>query len=832
MAIRSKRSESTPDPDLIRLTGTLAGVDVFPVALAAPFPEVAARFADRPGAVVLLSGGDLDCARYHLLAIDPWLRVKGCRTGIRIETDAGSLDWPGDPFDGIRRVIDTYRIDGIDSSIPVAAGLFGYLAYDLKDVIETLPRTVMDDLGLPDLCLFAPSVVVVHDKATGATQACVTRRLTETGPKTADIEKLKTLLEAPATGTGLNDDIRVRLSQLPRGTPEEAVGWGHSQIPADAADANAVDVGGDSGQPEFIPKNLSFAGFAGPAGTAEDLETPGMSVTAEFQSSFTRNAYLEAVGRIKEYILSGHIYQVNLSQRFETGFSGDPFALFASLYESAPAPFYAYVHAGDHWIISTSPERFLRRRGTYVETRPIKGTRPRGAEPDEDAALARQLQNSAKDDAELSMIVDLMRNDLGRVCVGGSVAVAEHKRLETYRNVFHLVSVVTGTLGPDADAVDLIRATFPGGSITGCPRIRAMEIIDELEPCRRHVYTGAMGYIGFHDTLDLNIAIRTATIFGNRVYFSVGGGVVQDSDPADEYEETLHKGKTLTAKLQTGPAASKAAVPAYVWQNGVMKPRTDAAVSIDDLGLAYGYGFFETLRAANGKPAFLADHMERFGRAWQALFQTLPPDFTWNDIIRQVIDANGLSDGTAAVKIMATFGDGAGPPRRHGLVVSARKYQPRPALAEKGGLDLAVYPHPRQTPLADHKTLNYLYYYLAGQWAKQQGADEALILNPDGSISETNTANILVIRGNTVIRPRSSHVLEGIMEKQVIRYFKEQGYPAATERLDVEDLFAADGVLLTNSLMGAVPVRRIDGKPLCRCDALVAEVCAAVLKRF
>jgi para-aminobenzoate synthetase component I len=548
---------------------------------------------------------------------------------------------------------------------------------------------------------------------------------------------------------------------------------------------------------------------------------PTAAETSGFQSSFTRNAYLEAVGRIKEYILSGHIYQVNLSQRFETGFSGDPFALFASLYHDAPAPFYAYVHAGDHWIISTSPERFLLRRGSYVETRPIKGTRPRGETAEADAALAEELQTSPKDDAELSMIVDLMRNDLGRVCKGGSVAVAEHKRLEAYRNVFHLVSVVTGSLRPDADAVDLLRATFPGGSITGCPRIRSMEIIDELEPCRRHVYTGAMGYIGFHDTLDLNIAIRTATVFGNRVFFSVGGGVVQDSDPADEYEETLHKGKTLTAKLHSVAAASLPAAAGYVWQNGVIKPRTEAAVSIDDLGLAYGYGFFETLRAENGRPAFLADHMDRFNRAWEALFQTPPPDLSWVDIIARVIDANGLSSDTAAVKIMATFGDGAGPPYRHGLVVTARKYAPRPALAEKGGLDLAVYPHPRQTPLADHKSLNYLYYYLAGQWAKQQGADEALILNPDGSISETSTANILVIRGNTIIRPRSPHVLTGIMENQVIRSLEKKGYSITTEALALEDLSAADGVILTNSLIGAAAVLRIDGRTLRRCDALI-----------
>lgn len=827
MAIRSKHSESTPDPALIRLTGTLEGVDIFPVALRAPFPEVAARFADQPGAVVLLSGGDLDCARYHVLAIDPWLRVKGRCTGIRIETDTGSIDWPGDPFDGIRRVIDTYRIDGSDPSIPVAAGLFGYLAYDLKDVIETLPRTVMEDLWLPDLCLFAPSVIVIHDKTTGATHACVTRRQTENGPQAVDIEKLKAMLEAPAADAGLNDDLR--LSPSPRGTSGAAGGSGRRRIPADASDASDSDIIVDPGRPEFIPGGSSFAAPPGSADRVGAMETPGMSETAKFHSSFTRNAYLEAVGRIKEYILSGHIYQVNLSQRFETGFSGDPYALFSALYNEAPAPFYAYVHAGDHWIISTSPERFLLRRGTYVETRPIKGTRPRGTDVEKDAVLAEELKTSAKDDAELSMIVDLMRNDLGRVCEGGSVAVAEHKRLEAYRNVFHLISVVTGTLRPDADAMDLIRATFPGGSITGCPRIRAMEIIDELEPCRRHVYTGAMGYIGFHDTLDLNIAIRTATVFGDRVYFSVGGGVVQDSDPADEYEETLHKGRTLTAKLQTVPAASKAAAPAYVWQNGVMKPRTEAAVSIDDLGLAYGYGFFETLRAEKGRPVFLADHIQRFVRAWEALFQTPAPDLSWADIIARVIDANGLSNGTAAVKIMATFGDGAGPPHRHGVLVSARKYQPRPALAEKGGLDLAVYPHPRQTPLADHKTLNYLYYYLAGQWAKKQGADEALIFNPDGTVSESNTANILVFLEKTVIRPRSPHVLAGIMEKQIIRYLEKKGYSVVTDILVVEDLLASAGVILTNSLIGAAPVLNVDGKPLGRCVALVNDIRSAML---
>jgi para-aminobenzoate synthetase component 1 len=190
-------------------------------------------------------------------------------------------------------------------------------------------------------------------------------------------------------------------------------------------------------------------------------------------------------------------------------------------------------------------ERFLFRCGSTIETRPIKGTRRRGSTPEEDAALARELAESEKDDAELSMIVDLLRNDLGRVCKPRSIRVPQHKRIERYQNVFHLVSIVTGTLIPGTTAGDLLRATFPGGSITGCPKIRAMEIIDELEPTVRHVYTGSIGYVGWHDNLDLNVAIRTAVVTRGLGHVSVGGGVVYDSCEQDEYEETLHKGRTF-----------------------------------------------------------------------------------------------------------------------------------------------------------------------------------------------------------------------------------------------------------------------------------------------
>jgi para-aminobenzoate synthetase component 1 len=349
-----------------------------------------------------------------------------------------------------------------------------------------------------------------------------------------------------------------------------------------------------------------------------------------------------------------------------------------------------------------------------VETRPIKGTRPRGKTIAEDHVFREDLLNSAKDDAELSMIVDLMRNDLGRVCAGGTVRVSEHRRLEAYHNVFHLVSVVTGELAEGMDSIDLIRATFPGGSITGCPRIRAMEIIDELEPVRRHVYTGSIGYISFHDTLDLSIAIRTATIFKNQMVFSVGGGVVFDSDPADEFDETLHKARSLMSVLSQEKDRPESGAGKRVWTNGKLVSEAAAVIPLGSLGVHYGMGFFETLRVENGHPLFLADHILRFYQTWDALLDSPRPDLTWDAIIDQVICANNLKTQTAAVKIMALAGDPTGSYRLPILAVSVRAYLTRPAITCKNGLDLATYPHPRQTPLADYKTLNYLYYHLAG----------------------------------------------------------------------------------------------------------------------
>jgi len=270
-----------------------------------------------------------------------------------------------------------------------------------------------------------------------------------------------------------------------------------------------------------------------------------------FKSNFSKKNYISSVKRVMEYIRAGDIYQACLSQRFKTEWPFPPYELYRKLNGINPSPFSAYLNFGETRVISSSPELFLRISDNTIETRPMKGTRPRGSTTFEDIALKEHLEKSAKDEAELSMIVDLERNDLGKTSIPGSVEVAEHRRVETYPTVFQTISIVKSRMNSDATLVDVIKAAFPGGSITGCPKIRAMEIIDELEPTARGVYTGSIGYISFHNTMDLNIAIRTMIMKGKDVYFQTGGGIVADSDPEEEYTETLIKARALMESLAT-----------------------------------------------------------------------------------------------------------------------------------------------------------------------------------------------------------------------------------------------------------------------------------------
>lgn len=266
-------------------------------------------------------------------------------------------------------------------------------------------------------------------------------------------------------------------------------------------------------------------------------------------SNFSRAEYLDAVSRVRASILEGDVYQVNLSQRFAAPFDGDPAALYARLRTLNPAPFAALVEGDGFSILSSSPERFLEKIGRRVETRPIKGTRRLTGDAAVDAAARADLAAAEKDAAELAMIVDLHRNDLGRVSAYGSVVVDDAGALEAYATVLHRVAVIRATLADGRTTEDLLRATFPGGSITGAPKIAAMECIEALEGVRRGIFTGAIGWIGTDGDLDLNIAIRTLVLEGGEAHFHVGGGIVLDSDPAAEYQETLTKGRALAAAL-------------------------------------------------------------------------------------------------------------------------------------------------------------------------------------------------------------------------------------------------------------------------------------------
>jgi para-aminobenzoate synthetase component I len=281
------------------------------------------------------------------------------------------------------------------------------------------------------------------------------------------------------------------------------------------------------------------------------VSSPHTSLEAP-SSSFDRETYLATVRRVLEYIAAGDVFQVNLSQQFSARGRHDPLDLYLRLKERSPAPFAAFLRWKDLAVVSASPESFYQTRSDILVTRPIKGTRPRGNDPDDDKRLAADLLASPKDRAELTMIVDLERNDLGRVCEYGSVVVRDPLTIESFAQVHHLVATVEGRIRPNAGPVDVIRALFPGGSITGAPKIRAMEIIDELEPNRRSVYTGAIGYLSRGGSSGFNIAIRTILVEGGRASFQVGGGIVADSEPEAEYEETLAKGRGMLAVLDPG----------------------------------------------------------------------------------------------------------------------------------------------------------------------------------------------------------------------------------------------------------------------------------------
>jgi para-aminobenzoate synthetase component I len=467
-------------------------------------PESLVENLRRERGVILLrtSAFDLPSARYSLVVANPFLTFRSLGSRCEItrprNPDSGPQIHFGNPWQILDALMARFELlDEVDLPFPLG-GCFGYWGYDLKNFTEPkLPRRAVNDLELPDCHVGFYDSVVVFDHRLGKT--CV-------------------------VSTGLEAD-------------------------GSRSEARAVK------QVEFWQEKLSLVAALVKAPITGSIPVAALS-QARLRSNLSRAGFIAAVERAQRYIRAGDIYQVNLSQRLTAPYPSSGWELFERLSSVSPAPFSALLDCDDgtpcgrFQIASSSPELFLRLSGSHIQTKPIKGTRPRDAEPTRDAQLAYELQTSAKELAELVMITDLLRNDLGKVCEFGSVQVPELARLERFAQVQHLVSTVEGRLRHEVTHFAALASSFPGGSITGAPKFRAMEIIDELEPVARGPYCGCHGYLGFNRESQLSITIRTAVCKDGLAHFNVGAGIVADSNPEAEYEETLAKAAGFLAALK------------------------------------------------------------------------------------------------------------------------------------------------------------------------------------------------------------------------------------------------------------------------------------------
>ncbi len=468
-------------------------------------PALFCELAKKPAPAWL--DANVDCenlGRFSFLAADPFLKISAHGRHISEENclngEIRELEEPFFPY--LDRLQKRFFRPKESDFLPFENGLIGYLGYELGHQVEAFAQTTVNDLKMPDAFFGAYDALIAIDHKAGTTWILAGGLPEEEGSEAARIRARKRL-----------EELRQVVASARR-----------NELP-----------------PLAKPTDLNL-------GTA-----PGLNPAADdnLHSNFSYSEYKTAINKILAYIAAGDIYQVNLSQRFATPFTSDRRAFYLHFRNLSPAPFGAYIETGEHAIMSNSPERYLLIKENYIETRPIKGTRPRGRTETEDTALGRELLASAKDRAEHIMIVDLERNDLGRVADYGSVHVPEMQILESYANVHHMVSTVAGKIRPGMSSSDCLRNSFPGGSITGAPKLRSMEIIDELEPSCRGVYTGSIGYFDFSGDLDFNIAIRTAIACNNHLYFQVGGGIVADSDPDEEYQETHTKAAAFRKALMT-----------------------------------------------------------------------------------------------------------------------------------------------------------------------------------------------------------------------------------------------------------------------------------------
>ncbi len=489
------------------------------------------QLRDEAGLVLLRSNSfDLPQARHSFVAANPFLTFRSFGSHCEIiSSPAPCTPRPapqsqfGNPWHILDALMARYELlDEIDLPFPLG-GAFGYWGYDLKNFTEPkLPRRAVNDLELPDCHVGFYDSLVIFDHQLG--KVCVVSTGLNADGSRGEARAAAQLGFWKRNLIGVSDQTLTPALSLSEKARENLL-----SRPANPVAADFIET-----LEPFLPRPRR-----GGEGRGEGTVS----------SNISHADFLAAVARAQQYIRAGDIYQVNLSHRLmaKGGFTG--WELFQKLNAVSPAPFAAFLDCGGFEITSSSPEQFLRMSGSHIVTRPIKGTRPRDHDPTRDAQLAYELQTSAKELAELVMITDLLRNDLGKVCEYGSVQVPELAKLEKFAQVQHLVSTVEGRLRQDVTHFAAFASCFPGGSITGAPKFRAMEIIDELEPISRGPYCGALGYLGFNRESQLSITIRTAICKDGLAHFNVGAGIVADSNPGAEYEETLAKARGFLAAL-------------------------------------------------------------------------------------------------------------------------------------------------------------------------------------------------------------------------------------------------------------------------------------------
>jgi len=434
-------------------------------------------------------------SRYSFAGADPFIVVKARNNKVEIIQDSTCRITTGNIFSTLTSLLNEFNPShplGTDlksvpsKNIPFQGGAVGYFGYELKNQLEQLPRKHAAEPNIPDCILGLYDTIFAYDHKINKGYV-IASGLSE---KNSRSRKLLAKKRANQFFDTMDTGCNLKSTYSPTQRPHPS------------------------------------------------LEREGKAFV---RSNFTKKDYMNTIKRAQIYIASGDIYQANLSQRLTIEFRGNPLLLYSNLRTISPSQFGAFLNYGDFQVISNSPERLLKVNNDIAETSPIKGTRPRGKNLKEDRLLIKELKKSRKELAEHIMIVDLERNDLGKICEFGSIKAQTLQKIYTYPTLHHMVSTIKGKLRDKMDPVDCIRSLFPGGSVTGAPKIRAMEIIEELEPTPRGIYTGAIGYIDFSGNMDLSMTIRTAVLHDNHLYLNVGGGIVADSNPEEEYEETMLK---------------------------------------------------------------------------------------------------------------------------------------------------------------------------------------------------------------------------------------------------------------------------------------------------